>query len=212
VNDWTGAQLAQAAGARLLAGADRAGGPSGVVIDSRAVGGGELFVGLPGANVDGGAFAAAALASGAWGVLARPGHLEGLVAGPPGVLLAAEDPLAALGALARAWRRALGARVVAITGSTGKTSTKDMLAALLAPSLATVASTDNRNTEIGVPLTILGAPAGTRALVLELAMRGAGQIAALAEICEPDVGVIVNVGPAHLGLLGSLEAIAAAKA
>ncbi len=126
-------------------------------------------------------------------------------------MLVAADPLAALGALARAWRRELGARVVAITGSTGKTSTKDILASLLAPALRTVATAGNRNTEIGVPLTILAAPAGTQALVLELAMRGAGQIAELTAICEPDVGVIVNVGPAHLELLGSLEAIAAAK-
>jgi len=212
VRSWTPARVAAAADARVLAGEGRKDGPLGVAIDSRALRAGELFVGLRGANVDGGAYAGAALAAGAWGVLARPADLEGLAASSAGVLLAADDPLAALGALARAWRRALGARVVAVTGSTGKTSTKDMLAALLAPSLATVASAANRNTEIGVPLTILGAPAGTQALVLELAMRGAGQIAELAAICEPDVGVIVNVGPAHLGLLGSLEAIAAAKA
>jgi UDP-N-acetylmuramoyl-tripeptide--D-alanyl-D-alanine ligase len=102
--------------------------------------------------------------------------------------------------------------VVAITGSTGKTTTKDILAAICGRSLATVASEQNRNTEIGLPLTILGAPAGTEVLVLELAMRGAGQIAELAAISEPDVGVIVNVGPVHLELLGSIEAIAAAKA
>ncbi len=202
---------AAAAGARVLAGGGSNGGPRGVVVDSRAVRGGELFVGLAGANTDGGRFAADALAAGAWGVLARPEHLEGLAASHGGVLLAAADPLVALGGLAREWRRELGARVVAITGSTGKTSTKDILAALLRPVLATVASPLNQNTEIGLPLSILAAPAGTQALVLELAMRGAGQIAELTAICEPDVGVIVNVGPAHLELLGSLEAIAAAK-
>jgi UDP-N-acetylmuramoyl-tripeptide--D-alanyl-D-alanine ligase len=144
-------------------------------------------------------------------VLATPEHLERVRDAGAGVLLACPDPLAALGRLAREWRRELGARVVAITGSSGKTSTKDILAALLAPSFATVASPRNHNTEIGLPLAILGAPAGTEALVLELAMRGAGQIAELTAICEPDVGVVVNVGPAHLELLGTLEAIAAAK-
>ena len=101
------------------------------------------------------------------------------------MLLAAPDPLAALGALRASARRALGASVVAITGSTGKTATKDILAALLAPSRPTVASERNLNTEIGVPLTILRAPAGTEALVLELAMRGAGQIAELTASASP---------------------------
>ena len=105
-----------------------------------------------------------------------------------------------------------GARVVAVTGSTGKTSTKDILAAVLGSQMRTVASPENLNTEIGLPLSVLAAPAGTEALVLEMAMRGPGQIAELAGIAEPDVGVIVNVGPVHLELLGSLEAIAAAKA
>jgi UDP-N-acetylmuramoyl-tripeptide--D-alanyl-D-alanine ligase len=118
-------------------------------------------------------------------------------------------------ALARAWRRELGsggAKIVAITGSTGKTSTKDILVALLSGALRTSSSPENFNTEIGLPLAVLAAPADTQALVLEMAMRGAGQIAELTAIAEPDVGVIVNVGPAHLELLGSLEAIAAAKA
>jgi len=129
-----------------------------------------------------------------------------------GALLVADDPLAALQRLARAWRDALGAQVIAVTGSTGKTSTKDILAALLAPHRATVASRENFNTEIGLPLVILEAQPGTQVLVLELAMRGAGQIAELTAIARPDVGVVVNVGPVHLELLGSLEAIAAAKA
>jgi UDP-N-acetylmuramoyl-tripeptide--D-alanyl-D-alanine ligase len=187
------------------------GGPARVVVDSRTLAPGDLFVALPGTHTDGGLFADAALAAGAWGVLAAPEHVERVRDARGGVLLACADPLSALGRLAREWRRELGARVVAITGSTGKTSTKDILAALLAGELATVASPRNENTEIGLPLAILGAPAGTQALVLELAMRGAGQIAELTAICEPDVGVVVNVGPAHLELLGTLEAVAAAK-
>jgi UDP-N-acetylmuramoyl-tripeptide--D-alanyl-D-alanine ligase len=101
---------------------------------------------------------------------------------------------------------------VGITGSTGKTSTKDLLAGMLATQRRVVATAQNLNTEIGLPLTILGAPPGTDVLVLEMAMRGKGQIAELAAIAEPDVAVIVNVGPVHLELLGSIENIAATKA
>jgi UDP-N-acetylmuramoyl-tripeptide--D-alanyl-D-alanine ligase len=241
VIQWSAARLAAAADARLLRG-ESASGPLRVTIDSRAVGPGDLFVGLPGANVDGGAYAEQALRAGAWGVMVGPayGAAATRVAAPAapaqveapaaaaqveapaaaaqveapagGVVLEHADPLAGLQALAHAWRGELGARVVAVTGSTGKTSTKDILAALLGLQLRTVASPANLNTEIGLPLAVLAAPAGTEALVLELAMRGPGQIAELAAIAEPDVGVIVNIGPVHLGLLGSLEAIAAAKA
>jgi len=212
VRDWSPDRVAQAAGARLAAPAPHAAGPARVVIDSRDVGAGDLFVGLAGGNVDGGRFAPQALAGGAWGVLVGPEHADAARCAPPGVLLAADDPLAALGRLATAWRRSLGAQVVGITGSTGKTSTKDLLAGMLAPHRRTAATAQNLNTEIGLPLTILGAPPGTEVLVLEMAMRGAGQIAELAAIAEPDVGVIVNVGPVHLELLGTIEAIAATKA
>jgi UDP-N-acetylmuramoyl-tripeptide--D-alanyl-D-alanine ligase len=106
----------------------------------------------------------------------------------------------------------VGMRVIGITGSTGKTSTKDLLLALLAPHRRTVASRANYNTEIGLPLEILGAPPETELLVLEMAMRGMGQIAELARIAEPDVAVIVSVGPVHLELLGTVQAVAAAKA
>jgi UDP-N-acetylmuramoyl-tripeptide--D-alanyl-D-alanine ligase len=226
VIEWDAARIAALAGARVARagdappaaapGGERASGPGPrrVRIDSREVRPGDLFVGLSGERVDGGAYAAHALRAGAWGVLVAPPHATAAIATAPvrGAVLAHPDPLAALQALARAWRRALGARVVAITGSTGKTSTKDILAALLHPALRTAASPQNLNTEIGLPLAVLAAPPGTEALVLELAMRGPGQIAELAALAEPDVGVIVNVGPVHLELLGSLEAIAAAKA
>ena len=212
MRDWSPDRVAQAAGARLAAPAPHAAGPARVVIDSRDVGAGDLFVGLTGGTVDGGRFAPQALAGGAWGVLVGPEHADAARCAPPGVLRAADDPLAALGRLATAWRRSLGAQVVGITGSTGKTSTKDVLAGMLAPHRRIVATAQNLNTEIGLPLTILGAPPGTEVLVLEMAMRGAGQIAELAAIAEPDVGVIVNVGPVHLELLGTIEAIAATKA
>jgi UDP-N-acetylmuramoyl-tripeptide--D-alanyl-D-alanine ligase len=183
-----------------------------VIIDSRQASRGALFVGLPGEHVDGGRFAPHALAAGAWGVLTTPEHAESARCAVPGALIAAEDPLVALQRLATAWRRTLDVQVIGVTGSTGKTSTKDLLLALLAPHRRTVASRANYNTEIGVPLEILGAPPDTEVLVLEMAMRGSGQIAELAAIAEPDVGVIVSVGPVHLELLGTIEAIAAAKA
>jgi UDP-N-acetylmuramoyl-tripeptide--D-alanyl-D-alanine ligase len=217
VRDWSPERLAAAAGATLAAAPRKpagngARGPLRVTIDSRDVKPGDLFVGLPGTRTDGGRFAGGALHAGAWGVVVAPGFVSDARCAPVGVVISADDPLAALQSLARAWRRELGAKVLAVTGSTGKTSTKDLLAAMLATDRRVVASAQNLNTEIGLPLTVLGAPRGTDALVLEMAMRGSGQIAELAEIAEPDVGVIVNVGPVHLELLGTLEAVAAAKA
>jgi UDP-N-acetylmuramoyl-tripeptide--D-alanyl-D-alanine ligase len=210
MREWTPAQIAAAAGARLLrAPAGSLDGPERVTIDSRDTGPGTLFVGLPGERVDGGAYAAQALDAGAWGVLVAREHAE---LGTAGVILSTDDPLRSLQRLATAWRRRLGARVIGVTGSTGKTSTKDIMLAVLRPHRRTVASRANFNTEIGLPLEILSAPAGTEVLVLEMGMRGRGQIAELGSIAEPDVAVIVSVGPVHLELLGSLEAIAAAKA
>jgi UDP-N-acetylmuramoyl-tripeptide--D-alanyl-D-alanine ligase len=209
---WTPEQVARAAGARLVAPPPVATGPERAVIDSREAGPGSLFIGLRGENDDGGRFAPQALAAGAWGVLTTPDHAEAAKCAVPGALIAADDPLKAMQRLATAWRRDLNAKVIGVTGSTGKTSTKDLLLALLAPHRRTVASRANFNTEIGLPLEILAAPAGTEVLVLEMAMRGAGQIAELADIAEPDVGVIVSVGPVHLEMLGTVEAIAAAKA
>src|SRR5205807_311824 len=161
-------------------------GPERVTIDSRQAGPGALFVGLHGEHVDGGTFAGQALKDGAWGVLIAPEHADAArAAGDGSVVLVATDPLAALQRLATAWRRELGAQVIGVTGSTGKTSTKELLLALLTPHCRTVASRANLNTEIGVPLEILSAPTGTEVLVLEMAMRGAGQIAELAELAQP---------------------------
>jgi UDP-N-acetylmuramoyl-tripeptide--D-alanyl-D-alanine ligase len=212
VREWSPEQVAQAAGGRLVAPAPRPGGPARAAIDSRAVRAGDLFVGLPGEHADGGRFAPQALAGGAWGVLVAPEHAEAAQCAMPGALIAADDPLLALQRLATAWRRALGCQVVGITGSVGKTSTKDILATMLAQSRRTVANRENLNTEIGLPLTVLEASPGTEALVLEMGMRGPGQIAELTAIAEPDVGVITAVAPVHLELMGSVEAIAAAKA
>jgi UDP-N-acetylmuramoyl-tripeptide--D-alanyl-D-alanine ligase len=219
MRDWDAQHLARAAAAELLtepAGVLRTQGPERVSIDSRAVTADELFVGLPGERLDGGSYATEALRRGAWGVLVTPQHAHAAAAAHVGgAVLAHEDPLASLQTLARAWGAELhghGAEIVGITGSTGKTSTKDILTALLATRTQVAASPQNLNTEIGLPLALLAAPRDTRVVVLEMAMRGPGQIAELVAIAQPDIGVIVNVGPAHLELLGSLEAIAAAKA
>ncbi len=207
---WTAVEVAAAAGGELVRGARSGDGPARAVIDSRAVGPGDLFVGLPGERADGGAFAADALRAGAWGVMVAPQWA--VQDASEGAVIAVERPVAALGALGRAWRRALGASVIAVTGSVGKTTTKDLVAALVAPQRRVASSRANFNTEIGLPLEVLAAPEGTEVLVLELAMRGFGQIAELTAICEPDVGLITNIGPVHLEQMGSLEGVARAKA
>ena len=209
MRDWRAERVYEAAGADLR-GRDPSGpGPRRVVIDSRAVREGDLFVGLRGTNANGSDFAPQALRDGAWGAIV---DLErGQFPMNEARYLAVRDPLLALQRLATAWRRELGAQVIGVTGSTGKTSTKDVLAAMVAQQRRVVATHANLNTEIGLPLTVLGAPPGTEVLVLEMAMRGAGQIAELAHIAEPDVGLVTNIGPVHLEQLGSIEAIAAEK-
>jgi len=205
---WDAARIAREAGAELVRGA--AGSPSRAVVDSREAGPGDLFAGLVGERADGGAFAAGALEAGAWGVLVAQEHARGLPG--DGAVIVSPAPLTSLQALARAWRRALGAQVIGITGSVGKTSTKDLARALIAPQRRVHASRANFNTEIGLPLELLAAPPDSEVVVLEMGMRGAGQIAELAAIAEPDVGVVTAVGAVHLELLGSVEAVAREKA
>lgn len=177
----------------------------GVTVDSRQVANGDLFVALQGSRTDGSEFVDAALAAGAAAALVARAH-----AGPRRI--AVDDPLLALGELAAEVRRRSGAVVVAVTGSTGKTSTKDILRALLAPHLETVASRENENNELGVPLTVCRIEPDTGAVVAELAMRGLGQIAYLGRIVQPRIAIITGIGPVHLELLGTIENVAAAKA
>lgn len=201
-----GDRIAVALGAEVLSrGAE--GSPGRAVISSAEAGAGDLFFGLRGERADGGEYAPRALEAGAWGVVVERAKATGLAGG---WVFSVDDPLKALGALARERRRDLGARVVGVTGSVGKTSVKDIARALLPGRVH--ANRENLNTEIGLPLTVLEAPDATELLVLEMAMRGPGQIAELAAIAEPDVAVITNVGPVHVELLGSVAAIAAAKA
>ncbi len=179
-------------------------------VDSRSVRAGALFVAIRGERVDGHDFAAGVIESGAVAVLsARP--LDD-ASGRALPCIVVDDPVAALGRLAADVRRTrLSCAVVAITGSSGKTSTKDLVAAVLSTMGATVSAAGSFNTEVGLPLTILSADETTEYLVLEMGMRGEGHIAYLVDIAAPDVGVVINVGSAHLGMLGSREAIARAK-
>jgi UDP-N-acetylmuramoyl-tripeptide--D-alanyl-D-alanine ligase len=212
------AEIAAALGAEVVA-EGPAESPRRATINSAEAGPGDLFFGLRGENRDGAEFAPAAIEAGAWGVVVSPAFREQLspVSGEKSVhtsvsawVLVVDEPLAAMQSLAREYRRVLGARVVGVTGSVGKTSVKDIAKALLPGKVH--ANRQNFNTEIGLPLTLLEAPDDTDILVLEMAMRGKGQIAELAMIAEPEVAVITNVGPVHVELLGSVEAIAAAKA
>jgi UDP-N-acetylmuramoyl-tripeptide--D-alanyl-D-alanine ligase len=163
---------------------------TGVQVDSRRIRPGDLFVALHGGEP----YADDARARGA------------------GATLFPNDDFAALAAIGVAVRERLSARVVAITGSVGKTSTKDILTALLRPQANVVSAEDGYNNEIGVPLTLCRAEAGTDVVITEMGMRGLGQIRALAEIAQPHVGVITQIAPVHLELLGSLENVARAKA
>ena len=215
------AEIAAACDARLLAGDEESGAADRArraVIDSRAAGSGDLFFGIAGEHADGGEFAEAAIEAGAWGVVVAEPHASRAAAKADGArVFAVKDPVAALGALAARRLQVLrsqGCRVVGITGSTGKTSTKDILVSMLRPvAPARVhASRENYNTEIGLPLTVLEAGPETELLVLEMAMRGMGQIRELAHIAKPDVAVITNIGPVHLELVGTIERVAEAKA
>ncbi|MGB8403865.1 MAG: UDP-N-acetylmuramoyl-tripeptide--D-alanyl-D-alanine ligase [Mycobacterium sp.] len=199
-----------------------------VEFDSRAVTPGGLFLALPGARSDGHDFAAGAVADGAVAVLAaRPVGVPAIVVKPDaeqansssGALAHDTDGsgaavLAALGKLARAVADELAAghlRIIGVTGSSGKTSTKDLLAAVLAPLGEVIAPPGSFNNELGHPWTVLRATADTNFLVLEMSARHPGNIAALAQIAPPSIGVVLNVGTAHLGEFGSREIIAQTK-
>jgi len=178
-----------------------------VVIDSRLATPGALFVALPGEQVDGHDFLAAAHARGAVAALVTRASAEPMLAE-----LVVPDPAQALADLAAGVVRTLrGLDVVGITGSSGKTSTKDLLAQILEAHAPTVAPQGSFNNEIGVPLTALRADSSTRFLVSEMGARGRGHIAWLCDLVAPRVGVVVNVGSAHLGEFGSVAGIVAAK-
>lgn len=174
-----------------------------VVRDSREVEPGSLFVAFVGERVDGHDFANAVVAAGAVAVLAsRP-------VGAPAIVV--DDVQTALAALARHVVRRLGATLVALTGSAGKTSTKDLIAQVLARKAPTVFTPGSLNNEIGLPLTALSATDETRFLVLEMGARGIGHIRYLTDLTPPRIGLVLNVGTAHIGEFGGREQIAQAK-
>lgn len=185
---------------------------TGVSTDSRSIKPGDLFVALRGERFDGHDFVAAAFAAGAVGAVVERAAWAQSRDRSCGPVIQVDDTLRALSALARAVRRKSAATVFAITGSVGKTSTKDVLAAMVGRVRRTVATAANQNNEVGVPLTLLALEPDTEAAIVEMGMRGLGQIAALADIAEPDIGVITNIHPVHLELLGCLENVARAKA
>jgi UDP-N-acetylmuramoyl-tripeptide--D-alanyl-D-alanine ligase len=183
---------------------------AGVGTDSRNVAEGQLFVALAGPNFDGHDYVARALTAGAAGALVRQGF--SLPAMPEACLIQVADTLTALGDLAHAWRDEHDALVVGLTGSNGKTTTKEMLAAILKQRHRVLATKGNLNNLIGLPLTLMQLNDTHTACVLEMGMNAPGEIARLTEIAAPEVGLVTNVGPAHIGMLGSLTAIARAKA
>ncbi len=190
---------------------------NGVAIDSRETEPGAAFFAFGGENVDGHAFCLEALAAGARALVvtrspAELAHVIEAASARKAAVIRVDDTTRALQDLASAHRARLFCPVVGVTGSAGKTTTKEFLVAVLGTRDKVVATKGNRNNEIGVPLTVLDAGADTDVLVVEMAMRGAGQIAELAEIARPTVGLVTNVGVSHIELLGSQEAIAAAKA
>ena len=162
---------------------------TGMQIDSRRIVGGDLFVAVG----DGSAFLAAARAAGA------------------AATLVPDDPHAALAAIAGAVRARSSARVVGVTGSTGKTSTKDILGALCAPHARTIATERSFNAELGVPLTLCRLEPDTEVCIVELGMRGFGQIAELCAFARPEIGIVTSIGPVHLELVGSVEGVARSK-
>ena len=213
----TPAEIAAASGARLVSGEHepvREARPARAVIDSRAVEPGDLFFGLAGERAAGGEFAREAIEAGAWGaVVTAPRPMRRTCPRPEPASSPPRTRWPALGGLAARWLvslRAGGCRVVGITGSTGKTSTKDILLAMLDAVAGGRAhgNRENWNTEIGLPLTVLEAAQGVELMVLEMAMRGMGQIGELARIARPEVGLITNIGPVHLELVGTIERVA----
>ena len=180
-----------------------------ICTDSRQLAPGQLFVPLVGERFDGHAFLPQAAAIGAQAAVVQRERAADV---PPELLhWLVDDTLEAYQQLATLHRRSLKAPVVAVTGSAGKTTTRELIRAALAPLGPVVASSGNENNDIGVPLTLLKAGEGERAVVVEMGMRALGEIDRLSCCAEPDVAVITNIGTAHIGRLGSRDAIATAK-
>ena len=206
---FTAGEAARVIGGTILRGSESAA-ISGVAFDSRTAGPGDLFIAIPGERVDGHRFVPEVLAKGAAGALIARRD-EGWEIPPQAVLIQVPDTVRALGALAEHHRSKFNIPVVGVTGSVGKTTTKDLTASVLSRRFNTLKSMGNFNTEVGVPMTVFQLSQEHGAAVFEMGMRGLGQIADLAEITRPNVGIVTNVGMTHLEVLGSQENIARAK-
>jgi UDP-N-acetylmuramoyl-tripeptide--D-alanyl-D-alanine ligase len=203
----TAGEAAALAGGAVVRG-DPATAVAGAAIDSREVERGMLFVALRGEQTDGHRFVSEALRAGAAAALVSADVPD---AGPGAVLIRAGDTLRGLQRLARGLRERRPLRVVGITGSVGKTSTKEMAALVLGERFTAAKSPENWNTEIGVPLVLANLPEGTGVAVIEMAMRGPGQIRELVEIARPETGVVTTVGESHMDFFETREQLAAAK-
>jgi len=203
--EFTLVEICQATGGDLVSGTNQA--FSGICTDSRKIKPGELFIALSGEQFDGHNFVIQVLEQGAGGVLVS----HSVTTSPTATVILCSDTLQALQALAAYHRKRFSLPVLAITGSNGKTTTKDMAAALLGSRLHVLKTHANFNNEIGLPQTLLNLTAQHQIAVVEMGMRGLGQIKALAQIARPTAGIVTNVSETHLELLGSLENIAAAK-
>jgi UDP-N-acetylmuramoyl-tripeptide--D-alanyl-D-alanine ligase len=211
----TPVSISAADAARLAGGAVVHGDPAasvcGAAIDSREVEPGMLFVALRGEHADGHRFVGEALRRGAGAALIAAGAPGSEVTPAGAVLIRTVDTLLGLQRLGRGLRDRRPLRVVGITGSVGKTSTKEMTALVLAERFETARSPENWNTEIGIPLVLVNLPAAASVAVLELAMRGPGQIRELVEIAHPQIGVVTAIGESHMDFFETREQLAAAK-
>ena len=183
--------------------------PAGGALDNRTIGRGELFFAIEGENTDGHRFVEAALEAGASAAIVRKGRIADNTASGP--LIFVDAPDLALGDLAREYRKQFDLPVVAITGSNGKTTTKDMTAAVLATRYNVLATPGNQNTRLGVPLTILQLDDDHEVAVIEMGISEHHGLTYLCEVADPNIGVITNIGPTHLEFLGSVEGVASAK-
>jgi UDP-N-acetylmuramoyl-tripeptide--D-alanyl-D-alanine ligase len=208
---WTIAQMADVLAARTGAGLDPMARLAGVSIDSRTVRPGELFVAIHGPRHDGHNHVAAALGAGAIAVLVATEKVGGYPDAIREKCVVVDDTFVALKQFARAVREAWGGKIAGVTGSVGKTTTKEILAALLGARFRVLKSEGNLNNEYGLPLTLFRLDETHQAAVLEMGMSRRGELSRLAEIARPDVGVVTRVSPAHLEFFASVDEIALAK-
>src|SRR5438034_11770105 len=208
---WTIAQVADALGTRPGTGLNPLARVAGVSIDSRAIRAGELFMAIHGPRHDGHDHVASALERGAMAAVVAEAQLPRYAGPVRERSIAVADTFDALKQLARAVRESWSGKVAGITGSVGKTTTKEILAALLGAKLRVLKSEGNLNNEYGLPLTLFRLEETHQAVVLEMGMSRRGELARLAEIARPDVGLVTRVSPAHLEFFASVDEIALAK-